>query len=292
MNSCILFNQIDIINHVQNDQAFLREVVGIFLDEDMLKNLVLKGKDVEKKDADKMDVDQPEGKAGSPTPNGVAKRQLSEAGLQKRREVVLLTQQLCAMGKNVQLPARMALFRTLTDRGILFSVQWALDQPEKEEQGLQMICAAGEILTALLDHDINGVRSHILRQKALKKEDTGTSDEGDTVLAVMCRVFVKSRDLAVQSQLAESLRVLLEIQTMDPMDPHVSKSQLLCYLSLISSQASGFNIKAIPRPKDDPQTEEFLEYFYKTCVEVLFKPFFDLPEFKTLTGRFTYSTLR
>ena len=43
-------------------------------------------------------------------------------------------------------------------------------------------------------------------------------------------------------------------------------------------------MKALSRPKDDPQTEEFLDYFYKTCIEVLFKPFFDLPEFKTLTG--------
>lgn len=261
---------------MQNDQAFLREVVGIFLDEDMLKNLVLKGKDVEKKDADKMDVDPPEGKAGSPTPNGVAKRQLSEAGLQKRREVVLLTQQLCAMGKNVQLPARMALFRTLTDRGILFSVQWALDQPEKEEQGLQMICAAGEILTALLDHDINGVRSHILRQKALKKEDTGTSDEGDTVLAVMCRVFVKSRDLAVQSQLAESLRVLLEIQTMDPMDPHVSKSSILRHPSFIFSPGEWLQHKsdtaAQRRPSDRGVSGIFLQDLRRSSLQTIFRP--------------------
>lgn len=37
------------------------------------------------------------------------------------------------------------------------------------------------------------------------------------------------------------------------------------------------------RAKDDPAMEKFLDYFYKQCAEVLFKPFFDLPEFKIMT---------
>lgn len=36
LNSCIIFNQIDIINHVQHDATFLREVVGLYVDDDML----------------------------------------------------------------------------------------------------------------------------------------------------------------------------------------------------------------------------------------------------------------
>lgn len=39
------------------------------------------------------------------------------------------------------------------------------------------------------------------------------------------------------------------------------------------------------RAKDDPGTERFLEYFYKTCVDILFRPFHDIPEFKSLTGK-------
>jgi len=35
LNSCIIFNQIDIIQHVQNDPIFLREVVRLYVDEDM-----------------------------------------------------------------------------------------------------------------------------------------------------------------------------------------------------------------------------------------------------------------
>src|SRR3984957_4421338 len=37
LNSCIIFNQIDIINYVQQDPMFLRDVVRLYVDEDMLQ---------------------------------------------------------------------------------------------------------------------------------------------------------------------------------------------------------------------------------------------------------------
>jgi len=43
------------------------------------------------------------------------------------------------------------------------------------------------------------------------------------------------------------------------------------------------NVKLL-RPKDDPGTEKFLDYFYKKCIELLFKPFSEIPEFKNQTG--------
>jgi hypothetical protein len=42
------------------------------------------------------------------------------------------------------------------------------------------------------------------------------------------------------------------------------------------------------RPKDDPGTEKFLEYFYKKCIELLFKSFSDIPEFKNQTGQCSF----
>lgn len=264
LNSCILFNQIDIINHVQNDQTFLREVVGIFLDEEMLKNLVSKGKEPEraKPDGEKMDVDQPSDPSQQ---NGSPKRLISEAELKRRREVLLLVQQLCVMGKNVQLPARMALFRTLCDRGILFSVQWGLGQPDADAEGLQMISAAGEILTTLLDHDLNGVRNHVLKQLGpIDDKNPMRKIEHDTVLSVMCRVLVRSRDLAVQSQISESIRAIMEI----PQD---------------NGMEHPMGTKVFQRPKDDPGTERFMDYFYKHCVDLLFHPLLDLPDFKNVT---------
>jgi protein phosphatase-4 regulatory subunit 3 len=204
------------------------------LDEEMLKNLVSKGKELErpKAEGERMDVDQP---SDASHQNGSAKRSISEAELKRRREVLLLIQQLCVMGKNVQLPARMALFRTLCDRGILFSVQWGLDQPDSDPEGLQMISAAGEILTTLLDHDLNGVRNHVLKQLGPIDDKNPTRKiEHDTVLSVMCRVLVRSRDLAVQSQISESIRAIMEIPQDNGMEHvrHIHFHKILAYRDL------------------------------------------------------------
>lgn len=229
---------------MQNDQIFLREVVGTFLDEEMFKGLVPKSKESEHSKDDKMQVDQPEKTGSDPHANGAAKPQLSEAEIKHRREVVSLVQQLCVMGKNVQLPARMALFRSLSDRGILFAVQWALGQPESDPEGLHMISAAGEVLTTLLDHDVNGVRGHALKQLGPPDSDKNSPRkiDHDTILSVLCRVLVKSRDLAVQSQIAESLRSILDVPPNDALDQHVSLLVHLCnvfadYRPLISQWA-------------------------------------------------------
>jgi protein phosphatase-4 regulatory subunit 3 len=37
--------------------------------------------------------------------------------------------------------------------------------------------------------------------------------------------------------------------------------------------------------KDEPGIERFLDYFYKQCIETLFRPFQDVPEFKNLTSK-------
>lgn len=140
---------------------------------------------------------------------------LSPEDLSQRKEVILLVQQLCIMGKNVQLAARMALFRTLVDRGILFAVQWALGLPEREPSNRPMISAAGEILISLLDHDLNGVRGHVLKQVvAIEKEkDAGKkgSSSADTIVEMTCRIMAQSRDLAVQCHVGDALKIWLDV---------------------------------------------------------------------------------
>ncbi|KAH9854932.1 DUF625-domain-containing protein [Lenzites betulinus] len=284
LNSSIIFNQIDIINHVQNDQLFLREIAGMFMDDDLLALLGFPPKSTEAKkeqeaarDSDRMDVDpssdskpngapQPNGHADTPTP---ANKGLSPEDLVRRREVVFLIQQLCAMGKNVQLPARLQLFRVLVDRGLVFAVQWGLSQAEMEEQGRQMIAASGEILMALLEYDLNGVRGHVLKQLGTMEREKASGKntrDKETVLMLMCKVLVRSRDLAVQSLVGEALRQLLEMATNDPTD------------------TPNLGIKLLQqRAKDDPGIEKFLDYFYKFCIDVLFKPIHDVPEFKDVT---------
>lgn len=140
---------------------------------------------------------------------------LTASDIAFRREVVSLVQQLCAMGKNVQLPARLTLFRTLVDRGILFAVQWAFSLPEKEETSKNVVSSAGEIMAILLDHDLHGVRGHVCKQAAAleREKETGRLgvDKAETLLKLMCRVMVQSRDLAVQCQIGDALKALLDV---------------------------------------------------------------------------------
>lgn len=133
----------------------------------------------------------------------------------RRREVILLIQQLCIMGKNVQLPTRMGLFKTLVDREIVQPVQWALGQPEGTESGQQMIAVAGEVLVTLLDHDVNGVREHVVTQFE-SFEERESRDE--SLLTLLCGLMVRSRDLGVQTVVADSLKLMLEMPPQDMSD--------------------------------------------------------------------------
>lgn len=44
------------------------------------------------------------------------------------------------------------------------------------------------------------------------------------------------------------------------------------------------------RAKDDPGVEKFLEYFYKSCIDTLCKPFGDIPEFRQLQSNVLFPT--
>lgn len=43
------------------------------------------------------------------------------------------------------------------------------------------------------------------------------------------------------------------------------------------------------RAKDDPGVEKFLEYFYKSCIDTLYKPFGDIPEFRQLQSKILFT---
>ncbi|KAF8076723.1 component of IIS longevity pathway SMK-1-domain-containing protein [Lyophyllum atratum] len=339
LNSCIIFNQIDIIGHIQTDHSFLREIVKLFVDESMLnagagpappsttnggpgKKAPIPGQpqsplpigpngNGDSATSDKggdpnaMDVDEKQPPASpkrtngttSPLANGRATTtpapppssprpthyafappdNLSEEELAKRREVIVLVQQLCIMGKNVQLAARMALFRSLVDRGVLFGVQWAITLPERDPTNKPMISAGGEILVALLDHDLNGVRGHVLKQVvAIEKERAGGrkgADKAETILEMACRIMAQSGELAVQSQVGDALKVWMDL-------PPDTPSMLAAGAGApdpASTLAAGTKG---PIRKEDPGTERYMDYFYKDCIHILFKPFYDLPEWR------------
>jgi protein phosphatase-4 regulatory subunit 3 len=211
LNSCIIFNQIDIITHVQNDLQFLQDIVDLFPGPSPGPSTSLNG--VAKS---RTGIDADANAEG--LPNGVDEDR-------RRREVILLIQQLCIMGKNVQLPTRMGLFQTLVDRGIVQPVQWALGQPEGTEPGQQMISVAGEVLVTLLDHDVNGIREHVATQ-CDGFELRQSRDE--SLLTLLCGLMVRSRDLAVQTVVGDSLKLMLEMPPQDIND--VVRDALQCVM--------------------------------------------------------------
>jgi protein phosphatase 4 regulatory subunit 3 len=264
LNSCIIFNQIDIVNSVQQDERFLRELVGLFLtaekggggkDKETVKQSERgwakgssKGKERAKDEPgeETRPIDGlliysatprfPEiGPVQAPTPCAVptlapcATDQYTTDD--RRKDTILLIQQLCLMGKNVQLPVRLQLFRTLVDRGVLHAIQWALGRAEA-----LMVGTAGEVLGLLLDHDVNGVRQHVMRQVGVAGKPTlgvsvgvagpvgdATSAEGnrETLLETLCRSLTSSPELAYKSQMADALRAVLEVPQSDGTETNV-----------------------------------------------------------------------
>ena len=241
LNSCIIFNQIDIINHVQQDERFLRDLVLLFTGQ---PGPTPKSQEKEKLDSDSsMESDAKSSKTAvngadsSAATDSPSPQQAIEEDADRKKDVILLLQQLCAMGKNIQLPARISLFRTLAERGVLFAVQWALCQPEKV-----LVSTAGEILAVLLDHHTHSVRSHSLMQAMSLGQPTGYSEAVDaertqefferginygrrfkeTLPQVLSRMLANSQDLALQNQLSDALRMLTNVPSPETPEPPVS----------------------------------------------------------------------
>ncbi|KAG1752462.1 component of IIS longevity pathway SMK-1-domain-containing protein [Suillus paluster] len=235
------------------DTMFLREILSLYVNEEVLTG----GKDKDEK-REEMDALTANGSTSTARPFSFGPPDnLSENEMALRREVLVLIQQLCVMGKNVPLAARISLFRSLVNRGILFAVQWAFSLPEKDPEAKATMSIAGEVMSALLDHDLNGVRNHITKQASAiereSKEGRPMGEQAETLLRIMCRV-------------GDALKTMLDVSPKDGPD----------------MTPAGLNVKLL-RPKDDPGTEKFLDYFYRRCIEVLFKPLNDIPEFKAQT---------
>ncbi|KAF5393184.1 hypothetical protein D9757_001190 [Collybiopsis confluens] len=303
INSCILFNQIDIIQHVQQDNTFLRDIVKLYVDEEMLTGGAKKtqpppqvnGTNSSESSPSAPNSVQSNGHSSDSEPSAAPlpikpqpyafapPEEMSEQALGLRRSVIFLIQQLCVMGKNVQLPARLALFRTLVDRGVLFAVQWALGLSEKDVISKVMINAGGEVLSTLLDHDLNGVRGHVLKQVvAIEKERAAGkrgADKAETIVELCCRNMAQSKDLAVQSQVGDALKVWLDVPLTNESFPSGGSEATQRFTHSLLSQAMASKMAR----KDDPGTERFMDYFYKDCIRILLKPMYDLPDWKDVT---------
>jgi len=90
-----------------------------------------------------------------------------------------------------------------------------------------MIAVAGEVLMALLDHDVNGVREYATKQLEQFEDSSGASVE--PLLSLLCSMLVRSRDLAVQTLVGDALRMMLEMPPVDKNDPMVRSHRHVLY---------------------------------------------------------------
>ncbi|GAA94601.1 uncharacterized protein L969DRAFT_87512 [Mixia osmundae IAM 14324] len=126
LNSHIFFNQVDIVQSLQNDDDFLAELFGI-----------------------KLDPSSPEQVEETVSPQR-----------QKQYDVISFLQAFCQMAKNLQQPMRTQFFRSLADRGILSFVEIALAWTHQPTARTATI----DVLMMILEHDPNSVREHCLVQ--------------------------------------------------------------------------------------------------------------------------------
>jgi protein phosphatase-4 regulatory subunit 3 len=161
LNGFIFFTQVDIINFIQNDPSFLLDLLSGF-------------------------------KANRPTHPPDHNEPLDET----KRDIILLLNQLMILGKGVQLPSRLALYRNLLEKGLLFAVEWALRRAEA-----QILHAGAEILTMVVDLDVSAVRVQVLREEETKKR---------TLVSEMISLLGSTKNMGLLSQVGDALRNLLD----------------------------------------------------------------------------------
>lgn len=327
LNTCIIFNQIEIINHIQQDEHFLRELVLLFVRPPPETESTSGSPSKDSSSAQPSDspsTSQPTHPASDSSATRIPTSIFPSSTDDRKKEVILLLQQLCTMGKNVQLPARLNLFRTLVERGVLYAVQWALTRPEKH-----LVFMAGEILTVLLDHGTVAVRNHVLVQAVALGQPTGTATTTATSMAEGPQTPLgvvggagpsASQGPGLGTGWGEGPGGAKNILEGMPAPFKETLAQVLCRMLAISQDfalqnlvadslrlladvpppepvveqpgagagaAGGGPSKPVNRPlRDDPSTERFLDNFYKVCVEALMWPLtHDVPDHRELKGQ-------
>ncbi|KAL1409675.1 Platinum sensitivity protein [Vanrija albida] len=162
----------------------------------------------------------------------------------KKRDLVMFLHQLMVMGKGVQVPNRLALYRTLLDRGLLFACEWAFRQREAT-----ILHAGAEILTLCVEHDVNAVRLHVLREEELTRR---------TLVSEIIGLLQSTHDQGLVQQTVETLRTLLE--------------------------PGPENEQTFGRAKELSVVDTFTQYFYDLCATQLFAPLGSLPDLKDQKG--------
>jgi protein phosphatase-4 regulatory subunit 3 len=217
LNGFIFFNQVDIVGHIQSDESLLIELFSRF-------------------------------RNGNEPNEPNAGASLDE----KKRDTVMFLHQLMLMGKQIQVPTRLALYRNLLDRGLLSVCEWAFQRHEA-----QILHAAAEMLTLVVDHDVNAVRGHVLKEEA---------DKRPTLIVEMVQLMTATKNLGLLSQMSDILKTLLETAP----EGEVSAATVATGVWLTR--------QSFVQKREGPTAESFVTFFYDSCAARLFVPLLELPE--------------
>ncbi|SYW78385.1 related to PSY2 - subunit of protein phosphatase PP4 complex [Ustilago bromivora] len=171
---------------------------------------------------------------------------------ERRSEGVLFLQQLCAMGKLIQLPARISLYRTLTEWGLFNVLQYAL-----ENLGQTARNAAAEILMTIIEYDANSVRAQVVSQ---------VEQNTKPLVSMMIDMLHNERDPGLKTQIAEAMRIIFDVASDG--GPMATQAQVL-------------SVQGLNKAKADP--DRFLTWIYESEIARLCSPFNSLPDFRVLS---------
>lgn len=253
INSMIFFNQIDIVQYLHSNDAFMRELFGIFHDPPLVRTA----------SSPVIGPSLPPSMIENATPSNLTDSQ----SIDRKIDSILFIQQLCAMAKHLQPPSRIGFFRSLAERGVLKVIEFGLskkpgpinqvpqlsaiecDDPLNDSAIKSAVC---EILITIIDYDPNSVRGYCLKQHRQKTRN---------LVECLIDLLLVEADLGLKVQLVEALRILVDTGA-----------------GIGGMPGGGFDGSA--RMDEDPENEFFLQFFYDHCINHLAQPLYQMPEHK------------
>ncbi|KAK4640302.1 Platinum sensitivity protein [Podospora bellae-mahoneyi] len=166
----------------------------------------------------------------------------------RKKEAVIFIQQMCAISKNLQPPARQGLYGNFLQQGLVPVINYGLRHPD-----VTVRVGATDILGSILEFDPSMIRKTVYEQTHRKQAP---------LTDALIDLLLVEVDLGIKSQLTESLKVLL--------DPNVPGS------GPPPENREGFMPKGKHQVSSDPQQDAFIAHFYEHSVAKLFKPLLDL----------------
>jgi protein phosphatase-4 regulatory subunit 3 len=115
----------------------------------------------------------------------------------------------------------------------------------------------------VVDHDVNAVRGHVLKEEAEKKP---------TLIVEMVQLMTATKNLGLLSQMSDILKTLLETA------PEGEVSAVTTATAHATATGSWLMNQSFVQKREGPTAESFVTFFYDSCAARLFAPLLELPE--------------